>query len=248
MNNYVVSDSGVKVWKSPDVHPLLQHTDTTHPSFLDKLTETYSRGKVRGLPRILSENSEDARTWHYFSPLLSDGAERTQVLERLLNQSFPEAISPQLLDAILSAELIFWPKLSPPPSRPQKEGASEPDILMRLGNQGLVLVEAKYRSCVSERTTYDETRDQVVRLIDVGSWQARQENLGDQDAGHHNSYLIVLQYGDPQTNAEEVVDRYKGKPDAIEGALSYRSDLTAADYQRLGRSVVFVRWPDPMNR
>ena len=248
MNNYVVSDSGVEVWKSPDVHPLLQHTDTTHPSFLDKLAETYSRGKVRGLPRILSENSEDARTWHYFSPLLRDGGERTQVLERLLTQSFPEAISPQLLDAIPSAELIFWPKLSPPPSRPQKEGASEPDILMRLGNQGLVLVEAKYRSPVSERTTYDETRDQVVRLIDVGSWQARQENLRDQDAGHHNSYVIVLQYGDADINAQEVVNRYKGNPEAIEKALSYRSDLTAADYQRLGRSVAFVRWPDPMNR
>ena len=239
---------GVKVWKSPDVYPLLQHTDTTHPSFLDKLAETYSRGKVRGLPRILSENSEDARTWHYFSPLLRDGGERAQVLERLLTQSFPEAISPQFLDAIPSAELIFWPKLSPPPSRPQKEGASEPDILMRLGNQGLVLVEAKYRSRVSERTTYDETRDQVVHLIDVGSWQARQENLRDQDAGHHNSYVIVLQYGDADINAQEVVNRYKGNPEAIEKALSYRSDLTAADYQRWGRSVAFVRWSDPMNR
>ena len=248
MNDYVVSDSGVKVWKSPDVHSLLQHTDTMHPSFLDKLTETYSRGKVRGLPRILSENSEDARTWHYFSPLLRDGAERTQILERLLTQSFPEAISPQLLDAIPSAELIFWPKLSPPPSRPQKEGASEPDILIRLGNQGLVLVEAKYRSDVSERTTYDETRDQVIRLIDVGSWQAGQENLRDQDADHHNSYVIVLQYGDADINAQEVVDRYRGNPGAIEKALSYRSDLTAADYQRLGGSVAFVRWPDPMNR
>ena len=248
MNNYVVSDSGVKVWKSPDVHPLLQQTDTMHPSFLDKLAETYSRGKVRGLPRILSENSEDARTWHYFSPLLRDGGERTQVLERLLTQSFPEAISPQLMDAIPSAELIFWPKLSPPPSRPQKEGASEPDILIRLGNQGLVLVEAKYRSDVSDRTTYDETRDQVIRLIDVGSWQVRQENLRVQETGHHNSYVIVLQYGDANINAQELVDRYAGNPGAIEKALSYRSDITEADHQRLGRSVAFVRWPDPMNR
>ena len=248
MNNYVVSDSGVKVWKSPDVHPLLQHTDTTHSSFLDKLAETYSRGKVRGLPRILSENSEDARTWHYFSPLLRDGGGKTQVLERLLTKSFPETISHQLLDSIPSAELIFWPKLSPPPSRPQKEGASEPDILIRLGNQGLVLVEAKYRSGVSERTTYDEARDQVIRLIDVGSYKATQENLRDQDAGSPNSYVIVLQYGDADINAQEVVDRYKGNPGAIEKALSYRSDLTTADYQRLGRSVAFVRWPDPMNR
>ena len=111
-----------------------------------------------------------------------------------------------------------------------------------------MLVEAKYRSGISERTTYDETRDQVIRLIDVGSWQATQDNLRDQDAGYPNSYVIVLQYGDADINAQEVVDRYKGSPGAIEKALSYRSDLTTADYQRLGRSVAFVRWPDPMNR
>ena len=248
MTDYIVSDSGVKVWKSPDAHPLLQHTDTMHRLFLDKLAETYSRGKVKGLPRILSENSEDARTWHYFSPLLRDGGERTQVLERLLTRSFPEAISPQLLDAIPSAELIFWQRLSPPPSRPQREGASEPDVLIRLGTQGLIVVEAKYRSRVSERTTHDETRDQVIRLIDIGSWYARQENLQDRDAGHYNSFVVVLQYGDAQTNAEEVVDRYRGTPEAIEEALSYRSDLTNADFQRLSHSVAFVRWPDPMNR
>ena len=248
IDDYVVSDSGVKVWKTPDAHPLLRNTDTRHPSFLDKLAETYSRGKVRGLPRILSENSEDARTWHYFSPLLRDGAERNQVLERLIRQSFPEAVPPQVLDAIPSAELIFWPKLSPPPSRPQKEGASEPDILIRLGNQGVVIVEAKYRSKVSERTTHDETRDQVIRLIDIGSWYARQESLLDQDTGHYHSYLVVLQYGDARTNAEEVVSRYAGRPGAIQQALSYRSDLTAADYRRLSHSVAFVRWPDPLNQ
>ena len=109
-------------------------------------------------------------------------------------------------------------------------------------------MEAKYRSDVSERTTHDETRDQIIRLIDIGSWYARQENLRDLDTGHYNSYVVVLQYGDAQINAEEVVDRYKGKPDAIEKALSYRSDLTATDYQRLSRSVAFVRWPDPLNR
>ena len=248
MDDYVVSDSGIKVWKTPEAHPLLRHTDTTHPALLDKLAETYSRGRVGGLPRILSENSEDACTWYYFSPLLRDCIKRNQVLEGLIRQSFPEAVPCHSLEAIPFADLDFWPKLCPPPSRSQKEGASEPDVSIRLGNQGLVLVEAKYRSGVSERTKHDETRDQVIRLIDIGSWYARQENLQDQYTGHHDSYVVVLQYGDSQTNAEEVVDRYAGKPEAIERALCYRSDLTAADYQRLGRSVAFVRWPDPMNQ
>ena len=109
-------------------------------------------------------------------------------------------------------------------------------------------MEAKYRSDVSERTTHDETRDQVIRLIDIGAWFARQGNPRDRDTGHYNSYVVVLQYDDAQINAEEVVDRYKGKPEAIEKALPYRSGLTATDYQHLSRSVGFARWPDPLNR
>ena len=248
MDDYVVSDSGVKVWTTPEAHPLLRQTDTTHPSFLDKLAETYSRGRVSGLPRILSENSEDACTWYCFSPLLSGGAHKNQVLEELLRRSFPEAASSQVLDAIPFAELIFWPKLSPPPSRPQREGDSEPDVLIRLGGQGLVLVEAKYRSGVRERTTHDKTRDQVIRLIDVGSWHAIRENPRDRDSGHCDSYVVVLQYGDSPTNAEEVVDRYRGNPEAIERALTYRPDLAGADHQRLARSVAFVRWSDPLKQ
>ena len=67
---------------------------------------------------------------------------RMKVLEELLRRSFPGAASSQVLDAIPFAELIFWPKLSPPPCRPQREGDSEPDVLIRLGGQGLVLVES----------------------------------------------------------------------------------------------------------
>ena len=248
MGDYVISDSGVKVWTTPDSHPLLKHTDTTHPAFLDKLAEIYSRGKVKGLPRILSENSEDARTWHHFSPLLRDKMEKERVLGNLIRESFTRSIASQVLEVIPLAELMFWPKLRPPPSRPVREGQSEPDILVKLGQQAVVLVEAKCCSGVSEKTTYDKTRDQVIRLIDVGSWYAKQESLQVQDADHFRSYVIVLQYGDAQTNAEEVVGRYAGKPEAIRQALAYRSDLASVDCQRLSRSVAFVRWPDPMGR
>ena len=247
-DNYVVSDTGVMVWKTPEAHPLLRHTDTTHPVILAKLTETYSRGRVRGLPRILSENSEDACTWHYFSPLLRDRREMKRVIEKLMHHAFPEGVSPQVLDAIQYAEITLWPKLSPPPSRPQRERDSEPDVLIRMGNQGLVLVEAKYHSDVSRVTKHDRTRDQVIRLIDVGAWRASQENMRDRDSGGLNSYVIVLQYGNAQIDAAEVVGQYKGDPEAIETSLPYRSDLTACDFQRLARSVAYIQWPDPMNQ
>ena len=244
MNDYVLSASGVRVYRTPEAHPLLWQTDTTHPSVRDKLAET---GSVGGLPRILSGNSEDARTWYYFSRLLYNSEDRHLVLEDLIRRAIPETVSTEVLNAIPSAELTFWPKLSPPPSRPVREGDSEPDILIKLGDKGLVLVEAKYRSDVSERTTHDEYRDQVIRLIDVGSWHSRRKNLRDQDSGQYNSYLVVLQYGDSPSNVEEVVERYAGKPEAIERALFYRTDLTDGDFRRLAGRVGFVRWPDPLN-
>ena len=239
MDGYVLSDSGIKVWTTPYHHPLLKGTDTEHPAFRDKLAETYSKGKVKGLPRILSENSEDARTWYYFSPLLNDESRKTMVLTELIAQAFPEVVPSQVLKAAQAADLEFWPKIESPSCRPQREGPSEPDVVVRIGREALLLVEAKYQSDVSDRTTYDGQRDQVIRLIDVGSWHARQ-------ARYDRFYLIVLQYGDAQTNAERIVSRYAGKPETISQALPYRSDLTVADLRRLSRSVAFARWPNPM--
>lgn len=109
--------------------------------------------------------------------MLTDSEHKTRVLKRLFHQSFPEMVSPQLLDAASSSEVILWPKLSPPPSRPRREGPSEPDVLIELGDEGLVLVEAKYKSDISERTTHDDKRDQVIRTIDVGSWHAGTREL-----------------------------------------------------------------------
>ncbi len=240
MSDYVSSNSGVKVWKTPEYHPLLKHTDATHPAFRDKLAGTYSRGNVKGLPRICSVNSEDARTWHYFSPLLCEESRRTLIISNLLSESFSEAVLSEVSNAVPSVELQFWPKIPPPPSRPQKEGRSEPDVLIKLGQRAVVLMEAKCQSNVSERTANDGERDLVIRLIYVGSWYARQ-------GGYDYSYIIVLQYGDAQTNAEEMVGRYAGNPEAIQRALYYRSDLKETDYQQLSRSVAFVRWYDPLN-
>ena len=241
MGDFIISDSGVKVWKTPESHPLLKDTDTAHPAFLDKLEEVYSRGKVKGLPRICSINSEDARTWFKFSPLLFDSGERARTLTELLCRTFPETLSPPGLAFVESADIEFWHRIVPPPSRLKykREGRSEPDVLIRLEQHAVVLVEAKYRSDVSEKTTYDCSRDQVIRLIDVGSWYARQN-------GYDSSYVIVLQYGNAQTNAEEIAKRYVGNPEAIQRALPYRNDLTEKDYLQLSGSVAFVRLPDPM--
>ena len=76
-------------------------------------------------------------------------------------------------------------------------------MVVKIGREALLLVEAKYRSDVSERTTYDGQRDQVIRLIDVGSWHAQQER-------YELCYLIVLQYGAPNQRPNESWDFTQG--------------------------------------
>lgn len=240
VTNYLVSTSRARVWRRPEDHPLLKHTDTAHPALRGKLEEdTFPPRVAEGLPKILSENSEDARTWYYFSPLLNDEPQRTRVLTLLLRQSFAYALPPQAFKEIPRARLEFWPKLPPPPSRLHREGESEPDLLIKLGESAVVLVEAKCMSGVSEFTTYDRKRDQVIRLLDVGSWYARQE-------GYDCSCLLVLQYGHVQINAEKIINRYAGNPEAIRKALPYREELSDDDFAHLSRGLAFVRWPDPM--
>lgn len=214
-------------------------TDIAHPAFRSKLTETFRPWIAEGLPMILSENSEDARTWYYFSPLLVDERRLTRVLTDLLRQGFADTAPPHAFKAIPSAQLEFWPKVPPPPTRPLIEGESEPDLLIRLGQSAVILVEAKYRSGVSEFTTFDRDRDQVIRLIDVGSWYAKQE-------GYDCSFVLVLQYGDAHINAQQFVNRYAGRPEAIQKALPYREDLTQDDFAQLSRGLAFLRWPDPL--
>ena len=239
MHEYILSDSGVKVWTSPDNHPLLKDTDLAHPAFQDKLTETYSRGKVRGIPRILSRNSEDALTWVNFSHLLTDVNRRSEVLGGLFRLAMSEEQAGGLVPFIQLAEVALWPKLKPPDTRTLREGPTEPDLVITLG-RSIILVEAKYKSGVSKKTTYDRERDQVIRLLDVGSWHAKLKRLED-------TYVIVLVYGEAETNAQEIVGKYRCNPAAIQSALPYREDLTEAHFQRLAESVSFVRWPDPWN-
>ncbi len=217
----------------------MKQTDISHPALRSKLAETFPPSRAEGLPKILSENAEDARTWYYFSPLLSDATQRTRVLTQLLRKSFIEVVPPQVFKVIHTATIAFWPKLSPPPTRPVAEGDSEPDLVIRFGQSAVVFVEAKCKSNVSEITTYDPNRDQVIRLIDTGTWYARVHDI-------ECICLLVLQYGDAQINAEKIVSRYAGQPEVIQKALPYRDDLTEADFSRLAGALAFVRWPDPL--
>ena len=245
-DDFVVSESGVLGWKSPERHPLLRNTNTKHPAFIRKAAETFTQGRVQGLPKIGSENSEDACTWFYFSPLLKDPERKTLVLSRLLREAFPGQVSDQLFQALPSAKLHFWhgrktPCLvfNAPPTRKIPEGPSEPDLVVTTDSLGVVFIEAKYKAKMSECTKHDKARDEVIRYIDVGSWFARER--------FQRFYFVTLQYGDHQTNVENVVARYARNPHTVREKLPYRDDLSDADVEVLSKSVGFVRWPDPIS-
>jgi len=70
---FLYSKTGVKVYLKPEYCPALGETNLSHPDFVRKAKEVFGQryGNIEGLPRICSENSEDAQTWIHFSPLLS---------------------------------------------------------------------------------------------------------------------------------------------------------------------------------
>ena len=244
--NYIISNSGVRVWRSPMVHPILQKTNINHPDFLRKATEEYTRGRVRGLPKICSENSEDARTWFLFSPLIEKTENQTSTLLTLFSQAFPGEIDASILHNLQASKLYFWHgketptlKLERPPLLPFRQGSTEVDLIVAIENQVVVFVEAKYRSNVSTGVKYAPNWDQVIRNIDVGSWFAN---------GHFQRfYFILLQYGNYPSNAESILLSYKDKPEVIRKALKHRTDLDDQQISLLARSIAFVRWPDPID-
>lgn len=244
--NYVFSDSGVRVWKLPMVHPVLQYTNINHPDFLRKTAEKFTKGLVRGLPKICSENSEDARTWFLFSPLIEKTENQTSTLLTLFNQAFPGEIDTPVLQNLQASRLYFWHgketpalKLEPPPLLRFKQGPTEVDLIVAIENKVVVFIEAKFRSGVSSGVKHAPNWDQVIRNIDVGSWFA---------AGRFQRfYFILLQYGDYPSNAESILLRYKDKPEIIRKSLEHRADLDDRQISLLARSVAFVRWPDPID-
>lgn len=239
MSEFIVGPSNARVWKRPEDHPLLRETDTTHAALQAKLAERLSPRIAEGLPKILSEHSEDARTWYYFSPLLNDEPQRTRVLTNVVRQAFFGAVPPQVFKDIPGAVIEFWPRLPTPPIRPKAEPDAEPDLMIKLGQSAVIFVEAICQAGVSEFTNFDRGRDQVIRLVDTGSWYAR-------DQGYDCCCVLVLQYGDAQTNAEKIVGRYAGQPKAIQKALPYRDDLAPADLEKLADAIAYLRWPDPL--
>ena len=66
---FVISESGVKVFVDPRDNILIDRDNPALVKKINYLREKYSKGTVKGLSRLGSENSEDARSWNLFRSL-----------------------------------------------------------------------------------------------------------------------------------------------------------------------------------
>ena len=115
-----------------------------------------------------SANSEDAITWNVFRSLAQ--IDPAFWLPRAFRRAFgrDEAVTSHVIGVQL------WQRIQPPPSIrlfQKDEEESEIDVLIET-ERFVWFVEAKFRSDVSERTTNNPNRDQVIRYLDIGTWYA----------------------------------------------------------------------------
>jgi len=218
------SKTGVKVYLTPEYNPILKETNLSHPDIVRKAKECFGKeyGTVGGLPKICSENSEDAQTWGHFSPLLSmSPKKRGDWLTAFFEMSLGRSPNEDLVKALMKAELMFWrgrkeePVYSPPPNLGFPEGNTEVDLTI-LAEKMIIFVEAKYHSEIETRTTYCPDRDQIIRNIDVGTYYAWDKEL--------DFYLILL----ASPNCVESIKclrNYQVTPQNIVDGLPHRTDI-----------------------
>jgi len=121
------------------------------------------------------------------------------------------------------------------------EGDTEPDVVIRLARNLLVLIEAKRYSPIETHTRYDSARNQVIRNLDIAFAMARR-------AGIDRAAVVVV---GPSTRDGcclwDLVHRYRGDPVAVKHDLLLRgprddvSDQLAAF---MARSLGALSWDE----
>lgn len=240
-SRFRLSKTGVKVYIRPEYHPALKRTNLLHPDFRRKAGELFggtSRSEVIGLPRICSENSEDAQTWHYFSPLLSMTSSRKAAwLKSFFKESLGNDLSNKLENTLPTAELMFWrgkkerPFYLPPPSLGCPEGKTEVDLTISMAKK-VVFVEAKCGSEIAGRTTYCKGRDQIVRNIDVGTFFAWNNRL---------DFCFILLTSRSCKKSISLLNHYKHDPLDIAAKLRHRADIPSRLHE-ISKNLGFISW------
>jgi len=141
--SYVVSESGVKVFSKYQDNITIDKDNPALKKKADYPRERYTRGKVQGLSRLGSENSEDARSWNFFRTLqLQSDMQKyyrlITVQDNLQNLLF-WGLDPQTgeFDGVLKSILD---EIEPP--HLWKVQQTEPDVIV-IGQKTIVFNECK---------------------------------------------------------------------------------------------------------
>ena len=229
----VLQPGQVPVFRRWQDRLILLAGDERHADLLRKVSEDKFGTLYENAPRIASSNSEDAVTWSIMRTLERRGPARW--LHTAMQKGLARAGNDQAAASFPedSPRFAFWQKVPPPPSLATPEGSTEFDVLAFVGEGALVSIEAKVGAALSSGTTYDPTRNQFIRTLDVGSWFAEQNGISD----YFPAILL------PDGNREDIalVRRYVEDPSQLAAALPHRDTATI---EHLAKKIAILTWED----
>lgn len=190
---------------------------------IDKYNRVFQKMRALKLEAIRSINSEDAMTWNVFRTLQKIDPELW--LPLLFRQTFQESRT----DIVKDMKISLWKKLSPPAKWGLREGNSEIDVMLE-NDHFVWFIEVKYKSDISMGTTHDQTRNQIIRNLDLGT-----DYAGDKD--FYFSLLILDEKHSPK--GSQLIETYKDNRDSITSIFLHRG----GDLPNL-KGISLLNWQD----
>lgn len=219
---------------------------------LERLLSHPKADKPNDLQRILkSPQSEDWVTWNvlqaiqrreptaWWPELVSLAKSHAPALDDSLAYSSPPTIdlwrtvpTPREYERasrlrMASSGKAKWRKRAHNPK--PVEGPTEVDAVLD-GDDYLIFVEAKLGSDVSEWTTYDPLRNQIVRNIDCAI-----EHAGDR----RPYFWMFVKDRRPKFRYSAIIDRYRSDPRTLETEMPHRDPAVLAC---IVRGIAMVEW------
>ncbi len=190
---------------------------------VDRYNRVFRKMRASKLDAIRSENSEDAMTWNVFRTLQKINPELW--LPALFSQSFQNFRE----DIVKDMKISLWKRFSPPPFLVLPEGDSEIDVMLE-NNQFVWFIEVRYKSDISVKTTHDETRNQLIHNIEIGSDYAKHKDF-------YFSLLILNEKFSPK--GKQLLEIYQQNPNTIMNNLPHRE----AGLKNL-KGISLVKWEE----
>ena len=109
------------------------------------------------------------------------------------------------------------------------EGPTEVDIALK-GSSYSAFIEAKLHSDISEGTTYDPERNQILRNIDCAIEQA---------GGRSPWFWMFVKDRNPEWRYQQLIEKYRKEPESLAHHLPHRDPATLA---RMARGIAVIAW------